>query len=314
MLTFVPLQPHWLAQLAAFQSEDPQLVRASINLLLAAFHGQPCGTIPDSVESIATLAHLTKTCVQDNLEVLVQGWTRRGATFNFDPMVQFSQRVSAEHGDALERLQHATLVAMAAPDLFNSELLTEQGQALGTQVGPALQRAAATYALAPTKIPKLLPNDAGLSAEMIQFLDKEGAHPDTHQAIWERFFDYHTSKGVKSASWPASFRHWFKNQKEFDRAVAQGTNSQTGALTQDKKASAIKFSLGGANAPSKAERAVQSTRSAFEAVRASVAAATHAKQDSDVATEHFGQSDALTQLAQQERNPPKKFSFKLARA
>lgn len=279
MLTFVPVQPSWLVHLAAFQSEDPQLVRASINMLLSAFHGQPCGTIPASIESLATLAHLSKATVQDNFEVLTHGWTRRGAILAFDPMVQFSQRVSAEHADALEHLQHATIIAMAAPDLFNSELLPTQGQALGAQVGQSLKRVASLCALAPTKIPKLLPNDAGLSPELIEFLDKEGAHPNTHQEIWERFFDYHVARAVKSASWPAHFRHWFKNQKEFDRAVAQGTHAKGSGSSQVKPASVVKFSLGGANAPTKAERAVQSTRSAFDAVRAGLASQHSLVQD-----------------------------------
>ena len=269
MLTFVPLQPSWLAFLPAYQSSDAQVVRASVNLLMAAFYGQPCATIPSTIEALATLSHTPKSVVAENLTLLKEGWKVSGSTMTFVPMQEFAKRLNADQADALERLQHATIVAMAAPDLFSSELLPAQGATLTQQVAAGLQKQTEPFLLAPTKVPRLLPEGAGLSQELVSFLDRLAVSADMHQAIWDRFYDYHASKGMKSPNWPASFRNWYKNQQEFSRTIAVGAHPEAQVLRATKTAR-ISFSQN--MGESRGERAANHTRHALESVGAKMSA------------------------------------------
>jgi len=172
MMTYVPLQPAWLMSLPAFQSSDARLVRGCLNMLMAAFHGQPAGTLPETEEALATAAQLPVAVVRQHRALLVRGWQKTKHGLTFTPMADLAVRLSEEYSDALTRLQDATLIAMQAPDLFNSELLQDQGESLLKNVGSAMR--AKAEALADTKIKRRLPQGAQLSSSLADFLAKQG--------------------------------------------------------------------------------------------------------------------------------------------
>lgn len=218
MMTHVPLQPIWLARLPAFQSSDARIVRGCLNMLMAAFHGQPAGTLPNTPEALATTAQITFELAFENYQLLTSGWRVGKDSMSFEPMVQMAQRLSSDYSEALQRLQDGVVVAIAAPDLFNTELLPEQGSNLAAKIGGATQLKAET-ALADTKVKRRLPSDTFYTPMMAEHMIAKGFPANLHSEIWEMFADYHRSRQTTSASWESEFRNWLMNQIRFGKLV-----------------------------------------------------------------------------------------------
>lgn len=266
MMTHVPVQPHWLAYLPAFQSGDARLVRASINMLMAAFHGQPAGTLPKTVEAIATVTHLTVDEVKEHFPTLVAGWKTTQEAICFEPMAQMAARLATEYGDALRRLQDGVSVAIAAPDLFNTELLPDQGAALESKVtGKTLLKA--QDLLGKTAAKRLLPDGAQITPDIRDILMGRHFTADTHDEIWQLFVDYHQSKGTRSANWTAEFRNWLSNKTFYGRL---SPDNPSASLPARKPVHRFQFTPGNnSNLPSRAEAAhSQASESLDKAQRA----------------------------------------------
>jgi len=217
MMSFIPMQSAWLTQLPAFQSNDASLVRGCLKMLMAAFHGQPAGTIPDTVEALATATGMSVDAVRKHYATLTGGWkkSKTKEQLVFLPLYEMAARLHDEHKDALRRLQDATVLAIQAPDLFNSELLPQQGSALANNVGSAVSRQ--VEALADTKIRRTLPDGARLPPGLSEFLLNQGFSLPLHEEIWEYFSDFHRSRQTKSASWKGEFRSWVMNQIRYGK-------------------------------------------------------------------------------------------------
>jgi len=220
MLMYVPLQPTWLIRLPAFQAGDSRIVRACINLLCAAFHSVPAGQLPKSIEALATAAQLPLDVTRDNYAILTAGWKETKEALAFEPMVALAERLDAGYSDALRQLQDSTVVAISAPDLFNSELLPAQGLELAALVGPAT-RDKATGPLADTKVKRRLPENAPLTPELVQILQDRGFAANSHAEIWQNFVDRQRSQQTTSASWVSEFRRWLTNQIRYNHLVPE---------------------------------------------------------------------------------------------
>src|SRR5690606_38481454 len=135
--------------------------------------------------------------------LLTTGWKKTKDQLVFEPMAQMAARLSDEYGQQLRRLQDGVAVAIAAPDLFNTEMLPEQGAALEAQVtGKTLQKA--QDILGATSAKRLLPKEITSPPPAVRDL-MLGRHftADMHDEIWQRFYDFHQSRGTRSANWTA---------------------------------------------------------------------------------------------------------------
>lgn len=220
MLMYVPLQPTWLIRLPAYQAGDARIVRACINLLCAAFHSVPAGQLPKTIEAIATAAQLPLDVTRENYAILTAGWKETKDSLAFEPMVALAERLDTGYSDALRQLQDSTVVAISAPDLFNSELLPAQGQQLAALVGPAT-REKATGPLADTKVKRRLPENAPLTPEIVHILQDRGFAANSHSEIWQNFVDRQRSQQTTSASWVSEFRRWLTNQIRYNHLVPE---------------------------------------------------------------------------------------------
>src|SRR5690606_24273463 len=107
--------------------------------------------------------------VQEHLPTLIAGWKKTKDSIVFEPMAQMAMRLHSDYGDAIRRLQDGVAVAIAAPDLFNTELLPEQGLALEDKVaGKTLARA--QDMLEQTRVKRLLPEGAQITPEIRDML------------------------------------------------------------------------------------------------------------------------------------------------
>lgn len=271
MMTHVPLQPHWLVQLPAFQSSDARIVRAGLHMLLAAFHGQPAGTLPCTPEAIATASHLSVQEVHENFKLLISGWKKSKDTISFEPMAQMAMRLSTDYGEALRQLQDSVSVAIAAPDLFNSELLPTQGLALESQVsGKTLEKA--RDMLGQTKTLRLLPEDCVITPQIREILVQNHFTADVHEEIWEMFVDYHKSNGIRSANWTSHFRNWLRN-KQFYGRLSPSASSVTEPPRQSRTRHTFNFnnSKPGGNFFNRGEAAKMQASSSLDRAQRAIA-------------------------------------------
>lgn len=253
MMTHVPIQSAWFTRLPAFQSSDPRIVRGCINMLMSAFHSVPCGSLPNTLEGIASAAHLSTEEARENLDVLTKGWKSNEEVIVFQPLYDMGQRMKTDYGDALTQLQDSAALAIAAPDLFNSELLPEQGAALQAKVSGSTQAKAKTaISLGATRLQRLLPADACMTNDIRGIMLERGFGIESHDEIWESFKDWHTSRAIKSANWTSEFRHWLKNKVHYGRfnpgASAEELNaplarSDHGGPASTRNTGAVRFSF-----------------------------------------------------------------------
>jgi|GEM_PF-3754054 len=229
MMSHIAIQPLWFAQLPAFQSTDGRLVRGCINMLMSAFRAMPAGVLPATPEGVATAAQLDVELVQANFTILIKGWKRMKDRIAFEPIVEMSRRLTQEYGEALQRLQDGALVAIQAPDLFNSELLPEQGRKLAEQLGGETARIA--DALSDTRVKRHLPEGAALTPDMREYLSARGFEQCLHDDVWELFYNFQRSQQKSSASWKSEFKTWILNQIRYGKLVP--STGEVPAVFQD---------------------------------------------------------------------------------
>lgn len=228
MMPYVPLKPAWLQALGAYHSSDARLVRAALSMLVYAWHEVPAGTLSASAESLAKITGLKEAEVIEQQKVLFSGWTlaqpkkSAEATITFEPLSEMARGLHSAYKDELVRLQQASLVAMAAPDLFKSELLPVQGADLRGEVGEAT----ASQVPERTAVARKLPDGAPLTNFARDALAKRGFTITRHGDIWQRFCDYHIARGERSDSWDRQFRYWLDNQIRYGSLVPDEAHPQ----------------------------------------------------------------------------------------
>lgn len=226
MLSSMPLQPQWLDMLGAFGSSDPQIVRASIYMLQAAFRANPTGTLPNTVESVALASKIPQALALAHFKTLTTGYKVVKDSLVFEPLYELGLRLNAQYGQALQDLQDRTVLAIAAPTLFEDSLLPAQGTTLAAMVGEQTNRRAAA-SLKKGNVKRYLPEDAALTAELHAFISGQGFALNRHDDIWSRFVDYVQGEGVQAVRWSSKFRTWLRNQISWGHLVpdvcAQGT-------------------------------------------------------------------------------------------
>lgn len=221
MLSHVPIQPSWLMYLEAFQSSEAKLVRASINMLCSAFYSEPCGTLPNTPEAIATAAHLSLEDAIFHFSTLTAGWKvdNKRKMITFEPMFTMARRFDSDFGDALQNLQDRAVAAISSPDLAAHELLEMQGNALADSLAGATADKAAS--MSDTRLLKPLPENAQITESMKGYLIDKGFDEDVFADIWEMFYSYHRSRRTTSASWENQFKTWTINQLRYGNLTPQ---------------------------------------------------------------------------------------------
>lgn len=123
-LPYVPLDPQWLVESAAFHSPKADVVRAIVNMLSYAWRATPAGTIPADFEGIARISGLDAIAVGEHYDALTAGWELRGDRLHHVQMCELAARIAAVHGETLERWGDQAAVVMQSPEDF---MLTCQG-------------------------------------------------------------------------------------------------------------------------------------------------------------------------------------------
>lgn len=234
MFSHIPIHPQWFMRLAAFQSENPHIVRGAIHMLTNAFHNEQCGTIPNTVEAIAFASHLPTEIVKQHLTELTTGWSfdRRRKNLIFEPMADMAKRLDTKFPEALQDMQERAIIAISSPDLVTHELLENQGAPLAEQLGGRTVELAEER-MQDTKVRRVLPEGARMSPNMKAHLIGRGFTEDMHEDMWNMFYSHHKSNNTASASWESEFVTWVFNQIRYGKIIpAEGEISPAFKATE----------------------------------------------------------------------------------
>lgn len=223
MIGALPLPSTWLQCIGAYQSDDARIVRASISMLFAAFHGRPCGTIENTLPSIAAAAQLPLDVAQSHLPLLKAGYRETKTRLVFDPMAEMAARLHTEYSAQLQVLHDRVVLQLASPTLFDPDTPVQESEL--NQIGGATRAKAQNHLDRQTKVAQPLPYDAQMTDAMRDHCDRRGFHLSQYDDIWQRFRDYAHSSRRTYVDWNAAFRTWMDKNISWGNLVPRGSNA-----------------------------------------------------------------------------------------
>lgn len=223
-LPYLPLNPRWMQEHPCFLSADPKLVRACINMLVAASRNAPQASISASYESLAFVTGLTERELTDNFHKLTHGWELRNERMVHTEMQSLCDAMWARHGAALDELS-VDLVSMAqSPDAFELTSASPESSTKGRR-----------------KLPK---NWRPLPETLKELAVRGFVTPEEQDAIIAKMTNWALSKAEKKNNWDATLLNFADKDLQWNpRPVAGrgvvpfvpgGSGSRFGALMTSK--------------------------------------------------------------------------------
>lgn len=207
-MPFTPIDPSWLMESSAFLSDDPKLVRASTQLLWAAWRAEPAGSVPADMARLGAACNLTAIEVGEHYEALTEGWELRDGRLHHIKMSALCARIGDRFGDVIAKLAEQAAAVIQAPEEF--EL-----------VGPDVE--------ARTKGRRLIPPNFGLSPVREAWLEAKGFRTvEDRQFIMEKFISHAKRLNEKFNNWDAAFENFAL--KENMRLLPSNQNGATPVL------------------------------------------------------------------------------------
>lgn len=245
-LVHVPMDPLWLQSSRGFKSEDPSMVRATMNLFFAAWHEVPTGCI--RVDRAALATGLTERQLAQHEGLLFDGWTRCGEHWVFLPMLEMGEKMTRHYSKSLDMLAAGAAVSAQAPDLFGDTHVAARSPLKGTRAMDP------DYPLTPEAKAKIV--EAGYSTRQAD-------------AVWTQFRDFCVSRDLRfktQAQMLARLSNWMHNGETFNQLVPE---NRTTNLAANKPLHQQPFRVGLANRTpvDRGTAAIESTRLARERVR-----------------------------------------------
>lgn len=224
MIGALPLPSTWLQYIGAYQSDDARIVRASLSMLFAAFHGQPCGSLENSLPSIASAAQLPLDVAQEFLPLLKAGYRETRTRLIFDPMVEMATRFHERHSAQLQELHDRAVLQLSSPTLFDADGAISENEL--SAVGGATRAKAKNNLDRQSKVVQSLPYGSEMTEAMKNHCERKGFDVSQYQDIWEKFSDYAHSSRRKYADWNAAFRTWMNNGIEWGKLYPMNQHHQ----------------------------------------------------------------------------------------
>jgi hypothetical protein len=187
-LPYVPLDPSWLEESAAFQSENPRVVRALLKLLAYAWNATPAASIPTDFRVIASVTGLTEIEVGDHHASLFAGWTLRDGRLHFDKMFSICERIQSRFADTLQSLAEQAAAVIQSPEDFNL---------------------APQEFVSASKGRRILPKNWGLNPNLRDWLTANDFSTEEDVAfIVQKFITHYRSVGGKMLDWDQAFQNF----------------------------------------------------------------------------------------------------------
>ena len=117
-LPYLPLNPAWVQESPCFLSGDASLVRAGINMLVAAWRNAPKTSIPSSYPSLSLITGLPEASIASAFPALVYGWELHEGRLVHVEMQKFCDALWARHGEGLAHFVIDAAAVAQAPEEF----------------------------------------------------------------------------------------------------------------------------------------------------------------------------------------------------
>lgn len=195
-LTYFPIHPSWIEQSEAFFHEDSRIFKAYMKVLLAAWRGQPCGSVPSSFTYLAEVTGLPVAMVEECYGALTGGFELLSdKRFHHVQMSALGAQLQDRYGREIGEFALSTAMAVQEPDLF----------------GVVCVEAATPKAKGKCSVPK---NFGYTIHPQLSDWARENGYPTQEDQRWvmARFHDYCQAKAVVGKDWPATFRNWAGNE------------------------------------------------------------------------------------------------------
>jgi len=196
-LPFMPFDPAWIEQSAAFVHADDRLGKAVLRLLFAAWRGMPAGSIPSSHAFVASATGLSQEVVAEHYVLLTEGFELRvdGRLYHV-ALANVCDSMTKAYGREIESFALATAMAAQDPEMFgvmNVEASSKRGpkgvvtipRGFGYDMCPTLREWAAGNGY-PT--------------------------PYAQDWIMTKFIDFSLSRGDRQKDWAAAYRTYARNE------------------------------------------------------------------------------------------------------
>lgn len=255
-LPYLPLNVVSVQESKWFLSAEPDVVRAGIYLLDAAWRSSVPGSVPSSFTALRQITRLSESQLRDGYELLTQGWELREDGRLYHPaLFDLATSVTERFGDQIEVLAQSAVVAMQSVDTF--DLVPTD----------AVHKVARKRQAAKGRIEDFMPDATSLAS-----IVSGGYRSDEHQQwLVCAFRDYVSSKNPKYRDVQATFRTFASSSY-----THQTFRSRFGALPSDYLRTAVAVgqsrAVGGA-VRSFQERTLDANREVLSQVRAGVSQA-----------------------------------------
>lgn len=231
-LQYIPLREQWFTENQLFLCGEPRLVRAVVHMLVAAWRGNPAGSIAPSYSVIGGITGLTEREIAEHYQALTQGWELRDERLYHIEMAALCERLYQRHEESIAMMTEDLALAAQSPETFE----------LGVSVTES-RRNAGKRALRPTWQP---------SQASRQTLAAKGITLDGDiKYLVEKMRNWALAKGIKRVDWDAQFLNFVDKEPlqllpsrqggEGLRAVPGG--SRFGALAVSRGQAATEHNL-----------------------------------------------------------------------
>lgn len=198
-LAAIPLTVTEIDRSPAFRSGDPEVVRASLYLLDAAWRTDKPGTLCADLDQLAHIARLSLDKLQSNWDQLFDGWVlQEDGRLCHPRLSDVWQQMSQTYGDALRRMELAALVMQADASRMDPE---------GFELLSPAQDLAPVKAT--NKGKKIFPADFQPNEASVVAMERSGyATEEERQWLLQRFGDFGRAQRRMYADWQAAFRNF----------------------------------------------------------------------------------------------------------
>lgn len=198
LLPYMPFNPAWVEQSAAFIHPDPLVAVAAMKLLFAAWRGMPVGSIPSSHAYIASATGCSIDFVSKHYLDLTEGYElQENGRLQHVQLAKICTMMLDQYSTEIEA--YALSVVMATQDPENIGLVSLNGLSKRVSRGK-------------TALPKGFGYET-CEQDLRGWCEQNGYPGEENQEwIMSKFIDYAKARDERQKDWAAAFRVWAGNE------------------------------------------------------------------------------------------------------
>jgi hypothetical protein len=211
-LPYMVFEPAWLEQAPAIYNPDARVFKAYVKVVMAAWRGDPSGSIPSSFSYLCEVTGLPMDVVEEAHAELTHGFELRDdRRLHHIRMSEQAHVLNERYGKELKEFAIASAMAAQEPDLF--ALVCPEG------------------ASSKAKGKQSMPRNFGyqLHPELRHWVADNGYPTEEDQEfVLNGFYLYVQDKGIKAKDWKATFKRYAITEIQWGRLPPSRQNRGAG--------------------------------------------------------------------------------------